>query len=76
MTVLRQVIQLQSDVHHLQELPHEHLGARELYRSNPDVWRLIHLNYRSQLEHAETRLADLVRRDGKEGAPQVLQPTP
>ena len=66
MTELCQVIQLQSDVEHLHELLHEHLGARELYRSNPDVWYLIRANYRSQLEHAETRLADLVRR------PQVL----
>ena len=74
--MLCQVIQLQSDVHHLQELLHEHLSDREQYRRTPDVWRLIHLNYRSQLEHAEARLAELVRRDGKEGAPQVLQPTP
>ena len=65
MTELRQVIQLQSDVHHLQELLHEHLADRELYQATPDVWRLVQLNYRSQLEHAEARLAELLH-------PQVL----
>ena len=65
MTELQRVIQLQSDVSHLEELLHEHLTNRELYRASPAVWRLAHLNFRSQLDDAAARLAELLR-------PQVL----
>ena len=61
MAALQQVIQLQSDVEHLYELLHEHLANRELYRASPAVWRLAHLNFRSQLDDAEARLAELLR---------------
>ena len=65
MTELQRAIRLQSDVHHLQELLHEHFANRELYRASPAVWRLAHLNFRSQLDDAEARLAELLQ-------PQVL----
>ena len=54
MTELRQVIQLQSAVNHLQELLHEHFANRELRRASPAVWRLAHPNFRSQLEAPAT----------------------
>ena len=61
MAALQQVIQLQSDVEHLYELLHEHLRNGELYRASPAVWRLAHLNVRSQRDDAEARLAELLR---------------
>ena len=58
---LEHIIQLQDDITALDELLHEHLGNRELYRAAPDVWRLAHLNYREQLDTAEAQLAYLLR---------------
>ena len=69
MAELRQVIQLQSDVSHLHELLHEHLANRELYQASPTVWRLAHLNFRSQLNDAESRLAELLRPEALPLAP-------
>ena len=60
MEALQQVIQLQSDVEDLYELLHEHLANRELYQASPTVWRLAHPNFRSQLDDAEARLAELL----------------
>ena len=65
---LEQIIQLQDDITALDELLHEHLNNRELYRAAPDVWRLAHLNYREQLDTAEAQLAYLLREcEGRRG---------
>ena len=59
---LEHIHQLQYDITALDELLHEHLQNRELYREAPDAWRLIHLNYREQLDDTEAQLAELLRR--------------
>ena len=61
MAALQRVIQLQDDVNALYELLHEHLRNRELYQASPAVWRLAHLNFQSQRDNAESRLAELLR---------------
>ena len=65
---LEHIYQLQDDITALDELLHEHLNNRELYRAAPDVWRLAHLNYREQLDTAEAQLAYLLtEREGRRG---------
>ena len=60
------LLQLQDDVRALEELLHEHLRNRELYRASPAVWRLAHLNYREQLDAADAELTELLRGGGGE----------
>ena len=68
----RELLQLQDDAAHLRELLHEHIRERESYGDCYSAWFLLYRNYAEQLERAETRLADLLRRE----SPQVLQPAP
>ena len=66
---IHHLIRLQDDIAALEDLLHEHLRNRELYRAAPDVWRLAHLNYREQLDTAEAQLAYLLRECGERRGP-------
>ena len=67
-----ELLQLHDDADHLRELLHEHFRERESYGDCYSAWFLLYRNYAEQLERAETRLADLLRRE----SPQALQPAP
>jgi hypothetical protein len=67
-----ELLQLHDDADHLRELLHEHFRERESYGDCYSAWFLLYRNYAEQLERAETRLADLLRRE----SPQVLQLAP
>ena len=67
-----ELLQLHDDADHLRELLHEHFRERESYGDCYSAWFLLYRNYAEQLERAETRLDDLLRRE----SPQVLQPAP
>ena len=66
---IHHLIRLQDDIAALEDLLHEHLRNRELYEASPAAWRLVHLNYREQLDRTEAELAELLRGGGGCGGP-------